>query len=163
MCKVSYQDYLYDQANRDETLINKDLDKIFSDLKNLFEKQGYMVDWSDLKNDLASTLNTLSMASPFSLEEKQILLETKDLHTRRLRLEEIIKLIFMTISKIKLCNKQFLRQKTLIGNFNHSLLIISLFPINFIKLSNLSFFKYFLILKKLCIASMLKKIMYFLI
>ena len=49
LCKVSYQDYLYDQANRDETLINKDLDKIFSDLKNLFEKQGYMVDWSDLK------------------------------------------------------------------------------------------------------------------
>ena len=47
LCKVSYQDYLYDQANRDETLINKDLDKIFSDLKNLFEKQGYMVDWSD--------------------------------------------------------------------------------------------------------------------
>ena len=92
LCKVSYQDYLYDQANRDETLINKDLDKIFSDLKNLFEKQGYMVDWSDLKkNDLASTLNTLSMASPFSLEEKQILLETKDLNTRRLRLEEIIK------------------------------------------------------------------------
>ena len=29
LCKVSYQDYLYDQANRDETLINKDLDKIF--------------------------------------------------------------------------------------------------------------------------------------
>ena len=45
MCKVSYQNYLYDQANRDETLINKDLEKIFSDLKNLFEKQGYMVDW----------------------------------------------------------------------------------------------------------------------
>ena len=33
LCKLSYQDYLYDQANRDETLINKDLDKIFSDLK----------------------------------------------------------------------------------------------------------------------------------
>ena len=59
---------------------------------NEFEKQGYMVDWSDLKkNDLANTLNTLSMASPFSLEEKQILLETKDLYTRKLRLEEIIK------------------------------------------------------------------------
>ena len=51
-----------------------------------------MVDWSDLKkNNFANTLNTLSMASPFSLEEKQILLETKDLNTRKLRLEEIIK------------------------------------------------------------------------
>tara|TARA_A100001011_G_C13860553_1_gene654677 strand:+ start:88 stop:618 length:531 start_codon:yes stop_codon:yes gene_type:complete len=92
LCKVSYQNYVNDQINKDETLINKDLDKIFSDLKSLFEKQGYMVDWSDLKkNDLANTLNTLSMASPFSLEEKQILLETKDLYTRKLRLEEIIK------------------------------------------------------------------------
>ena len=91
LCKVSYQNYVNDQINKDETLINKDLDKIFSDLKSLFEKQGYMVDWSDLKkNDLANTLNTLSMASPFSLEEKQILLETKDLNTRKLRLEEII-------------------------------------------------------------------------
>ena len=69
LCKVSYQNYVNDQINKDETLINKDLDKIFSDLKSLFEKQGYMVDWSDLKkNDLANTLNTLSMASPFSLE-----------------------------------------------------------------------------------------------
>ena len=92
LCKVSYQNYVNDQINKEETLINKDLDKIFSDLKSLFEKQGYMVDWSDLKkNDLANTLNTLSMASPFSLEEKQILLETKDLYTRKLRLEEIIK------------------------------------------------------------------------
>ena len=51
-----------------------------------------MVDWSNLKKqDFSDTLNTLSMASPFSLEEKQVLLETKDLHTRKLRLEEILK------------------------------------------------------------------------
>ena len=30
------------------------------------------------------------MASPFSLEEKQVLLETKDLNTRKLMLEEIL-------------------------------------------------------------------------
>ena len=51
-----------------------------------------MVDWSNLKKkDFSNTLNTLSMASPFSLEEKQILLETKDLNTRKLRLEQILK------------------------------------------------------------------------
>ena len=60
-------------------------------MKNLFEKQGYMVDWSDLKkNDLASTLNTLSMASPFTLEEKQILLETNNLNDRKEKLEQIL-------------------------------------------------------------------------
>ena len=68
------------------------MDKIFEDLKNLFEKKGFMVDWSNLKKqDFSNTLNTLSMASPFSLEEKQVLLETKDLITRKLRLEEILK------------------------------------------------------------------------
>ena len=51
LCKVSYQNYYDDQVNTDETLVNKDLEKIFSDLKNLFEKQGYMVDWSDLKKN----------------------------------------------------------------------------------------------------------------
>ena len=61
-------------------------------VKSLFEKKGFMVDWSNLKKqDFSNTLNTLSMASPFSLEEKQVLLETKDLYTRKLRLEEILK------------------------------------------------------------------------
>ena len=68
------------------------MDKILEDLKSLFEKKGFMVDWSSLKKqDFSETLNTLSMASPFSLEEKQVLLETKDLNTRKLRLEEILK------------------------------------------------------------------------
>ena len=80
LCKVSYQNYI------------KDLDKIFKDLQNLFEKKGFMVDWSSLKKqNFSNTLNTLSMASPFSLEEKQALLETKDLSTRKLRLEQILK------------------------------------------------------------------------
>ena len=43
------------------------------------------------KQNFSNTLNTLSMASPFSLEEKQALLETKDLSTRKLRLEQILK------------------------------------------------------------------------
>ncbi len=69
-----------------------ELDKIFQDLKSLFEKKGFMVDWSNFKKqDFSNTLNTLSMASPFSLEEKQVLLETKDLNTRKLMLEEILK------------------------------------------------------------------------
>ena len=36
------------------------------------------------------TINTLSMASPFSLEEKQVLLESKDLNMRKEKLEEIL-------------------------------------------------------------------------
>ena len=91
-CLVNYQKYKEDLDNKIEKFTLKDLDKIFKDLKNLFEKKGFMVDWSSLKKqDFSETLNTLSMASPFSLEEKQVLLETKDLNTRKLRLEEILK------------------------------------------------------------------------
>ena len=37
-----------------------------------------MIDWKNLeKQSLDQTINTLSMASPFSLEEKQILLESE--------------------------------------------------------------------------------------
>ena len=92
LCKVSYLNYIKDLDSKFEKIEVTELDKIFNDLKRLFEKKGFMVDWSKLKEqDFSNTLNTLSMASPFSLEEKQILLETKDLNTRKLRLEEILK------------------------------------------------------------------------
>ena len=42
------------------------------------------------KQSLDQTINTLSMASPFSLEEKQVLLESKDLTIRKEKLEEIL-------------------------------------------------------------------------
>ncbi len=91
-CKVSYQNYIKDLEDKIEEYPIKDLDKIFKDLQNLFKKKGFMVDWSSLKKqNFSNTLNTLSMASPFSLEEKQALLETKDLSTRKLRLEQILK------------------------------------------------------------------------
>ena len=91
-CKVNYENYIKDLDEKIETLNSKDLDKIYKELKSLFEKKGFVVDWSNLKKqDFSNTLNTLSMASPFSLEEKQVLLETKDLNTRKLRLEEILK------------------------------------------------------------------------
>ena len=91
ICRVNYEKYNQDLDNKIEKFPLKDLDKIFKDLKNLFEKKGFLVDWSNLKKEsFSNTLNTLSMASPFSLEEKQILLETKDLNTRKLRLEEIL-------------------------------------------------------------------------
>ena len=54
-------------------------------------KQGYEINWKELeKQSLDQTINTLSMASPFSLEEKQILLETTNLNERKKKLEEIL-------------------------------------------------------------------------
>ena len=62
-----------------------------SSLKGLFKKQGYEINWKEIeKQSLDQTINTLSMASPFSLEEKQVLLETKELNLRKKKLEEIL-------------------------------------------------------------------------
>ena len=50
-----------------------------------------MINWKDLeKQSLDQTINTLAMASPFSLEEKQILLEAKNLNERKEKLEQIL-------------------------------------------------------------------------
>ena len=42
------------------------------------------------KQSLDEIINALAMASPFSLEEKQILLESKNLNSRKTRIAEIL-------------------------------------------------------------------------
>ena len=93
ICKVNFNEYLEDLNKKNEDINLNDLKFIFSELKNFFKKQGYLVNLEDLKkNNLDQTINALSMASPFSLEEKQILLETKNLKMRKEKLEEILKI-----------------------------------------------------------------------
>ena len=91
-CKVRYDDYFSDLQDANEDIKFSDLKLIFHNLKGLFKKQGYEIDWKEIeKQSLDQTINTLSMASPFSLEEKQILLESKNLNLRKEKLEEILK------------------------------------------------------------------------
>ena len=90
--KVDYQEFRNDLNLNKEDIKFSDLELIFVNLKKLFQRQGYSINWKDLeKQSLDQTINTLSMASPFSLEEKQILLESNDINSRREKLEEILK------------------------------------------------------------------------
>ena len=90
-CKVNFSVFSNDLIKKNIEIKFSDLKLIFKDLKNLFMKQGYKINWEDLeKQSLDQTINTLSMASPFSLEEKQILLETPSLDERKKKLEEIL-------------------------------------------------------------------------
>ena len=92
ICKVNYENFLSDLNQKKESLNFSSLETIFKDLKDFFDKKGYMINWSELKNqDLGYTINTLSMASPFSLEEKQTLLESLDINERKSKLEKILK------------------------------------------------------------------------
>ena len=91
-CKVDFKKFEKDLETNSQKLNSNDLETIFKNLKLLFEKQGYSINWKEIENQsLYQTINTLSMASPFSLEEKQILLETIDLEDRKKKLEEILK------------------------------------------------------------------------
>ena len=89
--EVNYQNYLGDLENKKEALNFSDLELIFKDLKSLFEKRGFIINWKALeKQSLDETINALAMASPFSLEEKQILLEAKSLDVRKTKIAEIL-------------------------------------------------------------------------
>ena len=91
MFEINCDNFKEDLSPENKTLKFSDLELIFKDLKSLFEKKGYIINWKSLeKQDLNETINALSMASPFSLEEKQILLESKNLEIRKNKIAEIL-------------------------------------------------------------------------
>ena len=88
---VNYEDFFQDLNTEKEGLKFSDLELIFKDLKSLFERRGFIINWKALeKQSLDETINALAMASPFSLEEKQILLEAKNLDMRKNKIAEIL-------------------------------------------------------------------------
>ncbi len=90
-CEVNFDDYLNDLSQNKENLKFSDLELIFKDLKQLFEKRGFIINWKALeKQSLDETINALAMASPFSLEEKQVLLEAVNLDLRKNKIAEIL-------------------------------------------------------------------------
>jgi len=90
--EVDYNNYLNDLSDEKESLNFSDLELIFKDLKSLFEKRGFIINWKALeKQSLNETINALAMASPFTIEEKQILLEAKNLDIRKNKIAEILK------------------------------------------------------------------------
>ena len=90
-CNVKYDNFYEDLDNSEKDLKFSDLELIFKDFKSLFERRGFVINWKQLeKQSLNEIINALSMASPFSLEEKQILLETKNLSLRKTKIAEIL-------------------------------------------------------------------------
>lgn len=89
--EVGFDNYKNDLNIKKNELKFSELESIFEPLKSLFEKKGYIINWKSLeKQDLNETINALAMASPFSLEEKQILLESQNLEVRKNKIAEIL-------------------------------------------------------------------------
>ena len=99
---VDFNLYNDDENSENESLEFNRIEKILKELKLLFEKRGYQINWKDLEGqNVYQTLSALSMASPFTILEKQILLETKYLKERKLKFEEILKTYITDHSYIK--------------------------------------------------------------
>jgi len=89
--EIDIKNFNHDLEEKNENLKFSDLEMIFKDLKSLFEARGFIINWKELeKQSLDETINALAMASPFTLEEKQVLLEAKNLTARKSRITEIL-------------------------------------------------------------------------
>jgi Lon protease-like protein len=89
--EINFENFNHDLDEKKEELKFSDLELIFRDLKSLFEKRGFIINWKELeKQSLDETINALAMASPFSLEEKQVLLEAENLNIRKNKIAEIL-------------------------------------------------------------------------
>ena len=89
--EVNFKNFQHDLIDKKEELKFTDLELIFKGLKSLFKKKGFIINWKALeKQSLDETINALSMASPFSIEEKQVLLEAKNLDVRKNKISEIL-------------------------------------------------------------------------
>ena len=89
--EVDYNKFLKDLDDKKEEMKFSDLELIFKDLKSLFEKKGFIVNWKTLEQQsLNETINALAMASPFSIEEKQFLLEAENIIVRKNKIAQIL-------------------------------------------------------------------------
>ena len=90
-CKISFNEFKSDVDDEKEEINSSNIKLIFNNIQKLFERKGYILNWKEIeKQNIEQIINALSMASPFSLEEKQALLETKNLNLRKSKLEEIL-------------------------------------------------------------------------
>ena len=91
LLEVDFHNFYEDLNNEKEEIKFSDLKLIFKDLKSLFQKRGFLINWQALeKQNLDETINALAMASPFTLEEKQILLEAENLDIRKSKIAQIL-------------------------------------------------------------------------
>ena len=95
--KVDFNKFEYDTNNLDEKNKSINFNYILKELKQLFKNKGYNIDWKNLNNQSSyEIINSLSMASTFSIEEKQTLLEASDIFSRKDIFENILKTYTVT-------------------------------------------------------------------
>ena len=88
---VDYSEFSNDLEIKKNQLINYDRSDLLKKIKIFFQKINYPIDYDELiKLDLDQLASTICMISPFSIEEKQKLIETVKIEDKIKILDEII-------------------------------------------------------------------------
>jgi len=88
---VDYSDFTSDLNTKKIDANKIKIEILFQKIKSYLKKKNYLVEFNELeKLNIDQLLSTISMISPFSLEEKQKLIETTNLEEKMVTLEEII-------------------------------------------------------------------------
>ena len=89
--EVDYSEFLNDFEFKKDENFNSEKKNLLNKIKIFFEKINYPVKYSELsKLDLDELISNVSMISPFSIEEKQKLIETRKIDNKIKVLNEII-------------------------------------------------------------------------
>ena len=92
---VNYDDFKEDMKLKEYEVKNEILEKLINNSKKYFSQQGVLIDWREISKLKAfEQIYTLAMISPFSVSEKQKVLEVPDLNEAASTLNEITKFGF---------------------------------------------------------------------
>ena len=92
---VNYDDFKEDMKLKEYAVKNEILEKLIGNSKKYFDQQGVLIDWKEISKLKAfEQIYTLAMISPFSVSEKQKVLEIPDLNEAASTLNEITKFGF---------------------------------------------------------------------
>jgi len=90
--KVDYSDF-QDDLETTQIENNHNLNKLLVRAKIFFEKRNFLIDWKEVeKLNIDQLIPTICMISPFSIQEKQKLMETIKIEDNIELLEELINL-----------------------------------------------------------------------
>ena len=88
---VDYSDFLNDLGEKKNEEINFEIESLIKKIKLFFETTNYSLNYNELvKLNFDQLINTICMISPFSVEEKQKLIETIKIKDKFKILDEII-------------------------------------------------------------------------
>jgi uncharacterized protein len=92
---VDYSEFLNDLDLEKNNIVAFDKSNLLSKVKKFFSKLNYPIEYNELiKLDLEQLISTVCMISPFSVEEKQKLIETINVEDKIKLLDQIISINF---------------------------------------------------------------------